>query len=86
MKTFSTLAIVALLCFGFSSVAYGSDFCNGFKRGYVAGYKRASNSGLTPFAPFCPFQPFKGFGDPRSDYEHGYVIGLEKGLAAGQWR
>ena len=60
-----------------------SDFCKGFERGYITGYKQASGSGFDPFTPFCPFQPFKGYNDPESDFEHGYIIGYEEGLKEG---
>ena len=60
------------------------EFCDGFKRGYIVGYKQTSGSGFDPFVPFCPFQPFKGINDPKSDYEHGYVIGYEKGKKEGR--
>jgi len=60
-----------------------SDFCKGFGTGYITGYKQASGSSFDPFVPFCPFQPAKGFNDPDSDYEHGYIIGYEKGKKEG---
>jgi len=28
-------------------------------------------------------QPFKGVNDPASDFEHGYNVGYEAGIAAG---
>ncbi|TQV71609.1 hypothetical protein FLL45_20890 [Aliikangiella marina] len=55
------------------------EFCNGFKSGYIAGYMRASGSNLDPLTPMCPTQPLKGSGEPKSDYEHGYMIGYEIG-------
>ena len=60
-----------------------SQFCAGFERGFVTGYKQAKRTSFDPFVPFCPFQPTKGFGDPGSDYEHGYTIGYKEGLAKG---
>lgn len=57
-----------------------SDFCEGFQRGYISGYKQAHNTNINPIAPICPIQPIKSFGDPESDYEHGYTIGYEKGI------
>jgi hypothetical protein len=68
------------------SPALADQFCDGFKRGYITGYKQASGSSFEPFAPFCPFQPFKRFNDPSSDFEHGYIIGLQKGLEDGRSR
>ena len=68
----------------FSINAYASDFCRGFERGYSTGYKQASGSSLEPLSPLCPLQPLKGLNDPQSDYEHGYLIGLQKGFQEGR--
>lgn len=65
-----------------TSNAWADQFCNGFERGYVTGYKRASNSSLDPLTPLCPLQPLKRMSDPESDFEHGYVIGLQRGYEA----
>ena len=80
------LISVMIVLIGLSSLALASQkqFCPGFERGYISGYKQSSGSGFEPFTPFCPFQPFKGFNDPKSDYEHGYIIGYEKGLREGR--
>jgi hypothetical protein len=67
----------------FSVSALASDFCDGFKRGYIVGYKQASGSSLTPLVPLCPLKPLKGFGDPESDYEFGYTIGYRQGFQDG---
>ena len=80
-----TIFILIFLCL-FSVSAFASDFCDGFERGYITGHKQASGSGLDPLTPLCPLQPIKGFNDPESDYEHGYIIGYEKGLGAGKER
>ena len=61
-----------------------SEFCAGFERGYITGYKQSSGSSFEPFTPFCPFQPFKAYNDPDSDFEHGYIIGYEKGIKEGR--
>ena len=73
------LSLYVFLGLFWCSVGFASEFCDGFKRGYIVGYKRAHNTNYNPFVPFCPFQPFKKYGDPQSDYEHGYVIGFQKG-------
>ena len=74
-KVLFAVLMMVLWC----DVALASEFCDGFKRGYIVGYKRAHNTSYDPFVPFCPYQPFKKYGDPQSDYEHGYVIGFQKG-------
>ena len=68
-----------LFFISFFSVANASEFCNGFKNGFITGYKSAKNTGMNPMVPFCPMKPMKGFGDPQSDYEHGYIVGFKQG-------
>ena len=72
-------AIIAL-SFLWSANAIASDFCSGFKQGYITGYKQARNTGMSPMTPMCPMQPMKGYGDPKSNFEHGYIIGLKRGM------
>lgn len=76
-------AVAALFAAVVVQPAYASQFCDGFKRGYVVGYKRAAQTGFDPFQPFCPFQPIKRLSDPQSDFEHGYLIGLDAGAKSG---
>lgn len=61
-----------------------SDFCRGFERGYITGYKQSSGDMYDPYPPYCPYQPYKGYNDPQSDYEHGYIIGYDQGLVEGR--
>jgi hypothetical protein len=77
-----TLLLIAILMFTLTS-ARADQFCDGFDRGYIAGYKRASGSSLDPLTPLCPLQPLKRLNDPDSDFEQGYIIGLERGMQAG---
>ena len=63
-----------------SSSAYASSFCDGFKRGYVVGYKQANNTAFYPYVPHCPYMPFRNYSDPKSDYEFGYLVGIRKGM------
>jgi len=77
------LVIAAIFLSIFSTSVYASQFCAGFEAGYITGYKQAKGTGLAPLVPLCPLQPLKGFGDPESDYEHGYTIGFRQGMAAG---
>lgn len=66
-----------------STNAVASDFCRGFEHGYSTGYKEASGSSLDPLSPLCPLQPLKKLNGPDSDFEQGYLIGLQKGLSEG---
>lgn len=78
-KTFFTAIFLAL----FSVSAFAGQFCDGFAQGYITGYKQAQGTSLAPLVPLCPLQPLKGFGDPNSDFEHGYTIGLRQGMSDG---
>ena len=75
--------ISALLLSVFSVSAFASEFCDGFKQGYITGHKQSSGSSLKPLTPHCPLKPLKGLGDPKSDYEFGYTIGYRKGISEG---
>ena len=76
--------VAAIISIATASSAFASDFCAGFERGYATGYKQASGSSLDPLTPLCPLQPLKSLNDPDSDFEHGYLIGLQKGLMEGR--
>ena len=75
--------LIILASFLFTSNSFASEFCDGYKAGYKQGYKRAHNTNFNPFTPFCPFKPFKQWGDPESDFEFGYIEGLEDGMSSG---
>ena len=77
-----TLLSVFLILFSISTAQAYSEFCAGFKQGYSVGYKQKKNTNINPIPPICPYQPIKGFGDPASDFEHGYTLGYQKGLTA----
>ena len=70
---------VFLILFSIST-AHASQFCSGFKQGYITGYKQAKNTSMNPMVPMCPMQPMKSMSDPQSDFEHGYLIGLRAGM------
>ena len=76
------LLSIFLVLFSISTAQAYSEFCAGFKKGYITGYKQAKNTSFNPFVPYCPPKPFKGYGDPSSDFEHGYVIGYKQGMFA----
>lgn len=76
------LITIFLVLFSISTAHAYSDFCAGFEQGYITGYKKAKNAVMNPMVPMCPMQPMKTMSDPQSNFEHGYLIGLRKGLAA----
>lgn len=71
-----------LILFSISSAYANTQFCEGFKAGYSTSYKQKKNTTFEPFPPMCPFQPMKKWGDPKSDFEHGYTLGYQKGMTA----
>jgi len=78
--------ITILLVFSSPVKSDQKEFCDGFKAGYITGYKQSTGSSYDPYPPYCPYQPYKGYNDPESDYEHGYIIGYEKGKQKGSSR
>ena len=76
------LLSIFLVLFSFSTAQAYSEFCAGFKQGFVTGYKQAKNTSMNPMVPMCPMQPMKSMSDPQSDFEHGYLIGLQAGMYA----
>lgn len=71
-----------LIFLSFVGSAFGADqkaFCDGFRAGYVTGYKQASQQNLKPLLPLCPLEPMKMFSDPQNDFEFGYLKGLTTG-------
>lgn len=83
VTSFKRIFTALVVSFCFSSVALASEFCDGFKQGYISGYKQVKGTSLQPLVPLCPLKPLKGFGDPKSDFEFGYTIGFRKGSADG---
>lgn len=83
LKRIGLAALAAsLLLLSMPSHATRAEFCAGFEAGYKTGYKQAHSSSLNPLTPVCPLQPLKGFGDPSSDYEHGYTVGYSRGRSS----
>ena len=80
------LLVIVIVSLAITTSAIADQFCDGFERGYVAGYKRATGSSLDPLPPLCPSQPLKRLSDPDSDFEHGYIIGYERGVRVAQRR
>lgn len=76
--------IAASVIFASSSAVMATEFCDGFHAGYSAGYKRAAESSLEPLKQLCPLKPLRSFGDPESDFELGYLIGIEQGMMEGR--
>ena len=83
MNIFNKRMLIALLLCLFSFPVLASELCDGFIQGYITGYKKARNSNLTPLVPLCPLESLKGFGDPQSDTEMGYILGFNQGQADG---
>ena len=79
-------AAAGMFAIGIASTADASQFCAGFEHGFASGHMQASGSSLPPLSPLCPLQPLKRLNDPDSDYEHGYIIGLNKGYQKGSRR
>ena len=82
-----TALLVGMICIAPLAAPAGQDeFCNGFYRGYVEGYKWSSGSIFEPSIPLCPLQPRKTPRDPKDDFEHGHEVGYDQGKEAGERR
>ena len=79
----STLFLALIIALFVTNPAWADAFCDGFEQGYKTGYMQAKGSSFEPLTPLCPLQPLKSFGDPESDFEHGYTIGFRKGMIEG---
>jgi len=82
-QSFARLSLILIALTPLSGVADQDEFCNGYYKGYLEGYKRASGSIFEPSMPLCPLQPRKTARDPREDFDHGYETGYDQGRAAG---
>ncbi len=82
-RNIGVLFIALIITILMANLALADDFCDGFERGYKIGYMQAKGSSLEPLTPLCPLQPLKSFGDPESDFEHGYTVGFKKGMIKG---
>lgn len=82
MRLRQTVLLLALTM-GVVATAAASEFCDGYKSGFVTGYKQAADTSLKPLTPLCPLKPLRGFGDPKSDFEFGYTLGFKDGTIDG---
>lgn len=86
-STLIRTSIVLLILFLTLSIAHASDpqqkFCDGYKSGYLIGYKKSTGFNIKPIVPSCPLQPIKTFNTPQDDYEFGFLEGLRLGLNQG---
>ncbi len=82
MKKLGKSPFILLLTMCISSTALATEFCDGYKAGYISGYKQARNTSIAPITPICPIKPIKRMGDPSSDYQMGYNTGFIKGRSA----
>ena len=82
-KSLTGLSLILIALAPLSVPAGQDEFCNGYYKGYLEGYKWASGSIFEPSIPLCPLQPRKTPRDPRDDTEHGYELGYDQGREAG---
>jgi hypothetical protein len=85
-KSLARVGLILLALAPLAAFADQNEFCNGYYRGYLEGYKRASGSIFEPSIPLCPLMPRKTARDPSDDSEHGYEVGYEQGREAGSKR
>ena len=71
MKAYARGTAIGMFFMLCGTAAVADEFCDGFEKGYITGYKQAKNTSLEPLVPLCPLEPLKKFGDPDSDFETG---------------
>jgi hypothetical protein len=80
MKRMIITAIFLVLSFtGSANATDQAKFCDGYKNGYVTGFKQSRHTNQEPLVPACPLAPMKTMNDVVSDFEFGYLRGLEDG-------
>ena len=71
----------------FSTKLFATEFCSGWEHGYKTGYKKTATSSIfSPVPPLmgCPGDSFfRDFSEPESEYERGYIAGLQDGMING---
>ena len=85
-KLLASLVAGLMLTTTQTAFAGQDEFCEGFYRGYMEGYKRESGSIFDPSVPFCPTMPRMQAGRPRDDTQFGYEVGYEQGVDAARRR
>ena len=85
-KLWAGMVATVALASSQSAIAGQNEFCDGYYRGYLEGYKRESGSIFDPSLPLCPTMPRMKAGAPRDDAEHGYEVGYEQGRDAARGR
>jgi hypothetical protein len=63
------------LSLAFASLAHAGDFAEGWRRGYIEGWKHVRGS--YSFEPFVPFTPFPPLG--CNSYTDGFTAGVIQG-------
>lgn len=53
------------------------DYVDGFRNGYIAGYKKFTGSSAACGVPGMPGRRGKRPSDPHSNYDWGFVVGYE---------
>jgi len=85
-KLLAGLLLSFSLSYAGGALAGQDEFCEGYYRGYLEGYKREGGSIFQPSVPLCPLMPRKTGRDPRDDNEHGYEFGYDQGREAARRR
>lgn len=71
MKKLITIILIVCTSFAFKS---DTDFCNGWKSGYVEGWCYNDPNCLKPIVPVCPVPLIN-----QKEYKHGYNRGFVTG-------
>lgn len=66
------------LSLAWASASAASEFCDGFKDGYMGAYQANAGMAISVIVPVCPVNPGKSFGGAGADYYNGSLIGEQQ--------
>jgi hypothetical protein len=75
MKKAIFIVILVIILLSLSSLAFASDFCEGYQDGYAVGYCYHQFACIKPISPICPI-PNIGENTYQDGYNRGFLAGL----------
>ena len=83
MKLKQAILLVALALSGLSlpvlSNSIDSDFCDGYRAGFTAGYEQVARQSPTRMSPLCPLKPPGTPANKKAEFEAGFKEGVRNG-------
>lgn len=87
MKLKQAILLGTLALSGFGLPVLGnsidSDFCDGYRAGFTAGYEQTAGQSPTRMSPLCPLKPPGTPANKKAEFDAGYDIGFKEGVRNG---